>query len=213
MARQSYSEAVVSAKTEEILEASLQVLEQHGNIDAVTLRRTASKMGCSYTALYRYFASKQELVTALRARAFRWMQSELEKPIRKDASEITNLEKLAVAYVESALKRPDLYQLMFFDIKDIDICPHTQALIAAKKDALDVCTQVMNRAQQAGEISPAIDALTASHLFWASAHGLASLEISNQLVMGRSIDELSKVIVDVIIGGLNRHEVSQKLSL
>ena len=116
MARPTQSSEIFAAKQEEILVAAQQVLESHRSIDAVTLRAVAKVLDWSYSTAYRYYSSKEELLIALRTRAFRWMEHELKNAITEQGSSIEDLERLAHAYINAGMRRPDLYQLMFFEI-------------------------------------------------------------------------------------------------
>ena len=190
----------VELRRDEILEVALALFE-HGGIEAVSFRRIAAQLGCSYTAPYRYFASKHELLTALRAQAFRWIERHMAAAIASQGSPIEQLRKLARAYIEAALDQPDRYALMFFDIGEDDREPPAE-LVEAKRAALDVCTQVVRAAEAAGQLSLRVDALSASHLFWCGAHGLVSLQVGGQFMMGRDIATLTPMMIDTLIAGL-----------
>ena len=195
MARKSYSEEVVASKAEEIIDAAMVVLESGEGLEAVSFRKVATVMKCSYSAPYRHISGNDELLTALRARAFRWIEQETSKAISAAASPSENLEAVAHAYIKAGTTRPDLYQLMYFQIKDLDFGERTIELNAAKHDSLNVCTQVIIESQLTGDFSAKIDPLTASHFVWVAAHGLVSLHISNQFVMGKSIEDLVPILI------------------
>lgn len=194
------TESEVELRREEILDAALALFEQ-GGIDAVSFRRIASQLDCSYSALYRYFASKHELLTALRARAFRWIEQRMIDAIRGTPSPIEQLRKLARAYMDAALELPHRYALMFFDIGDDDLEPSPE-LIEAKRAALGICTRIIGAAEKAGQLSLRLDPLSASHLFWCGAHGLVSLQVGSQFVMGRAFESLAPMMIDTLIAGL-----------
>ena len=186
-----------------ILTAALTILESEGSIEAVTLRKTAKLLGQSYTALYRYFNNKADLVVALRTRAYRRMEETLLASQEDQQSSLENLHALTQAYIDRGLKRPALYRLMFFEFEDEENSQYFDALIDAKRDCLNVCTQVVTEAQEDGSLRRNIDPLTGAHIFWTNAHGLVSLEIGNQLVMGRKINILRDVIIQNVLIGLN----------
>ena len=83
MARPKLSEDARALKREDILDAAMTVFEQQGGIEALSFRKLAVEMGLSYSAPYRYFANKAELVDALRARAFRWIEKAMIQEIRR----------------------------------------------------------------------------------------------------------------------------------
>ena len=54
---------------ERLCEVATRLLVQEGE-DGLSMRRLSREVGCSHTKAYRYFASKEELLIAIRARAF-----------------------------------------------------------------------------------------------------------------------------------------------
>jgi len=190
MARKKLTDQEIASRREEILDAAMRVFESGGGIEAVSFRNVAAAAGCSYSAPYRYFTGKEDLLNALRARAFRWMEGEMAVAIKAKQAAIPRLEALARAYIAAGIARPERYELMFFAKEGPDSLSLSLELKAAKRDALDVCTRVIRDGQAAGELRADLDALTASHMFWASAHGLVALEVAGQFVMGRTVDQL-----------------------
>ncbi|MGB1088069.1 MAG: TetR/AcrR family transcriptional regulator, partial [Alphaproteobacteria bacterium] len=170
MARKKLTDAQYTHRREEILDAAMEVFETQGGLNAVSFRNVAAVAGCSYSAPYRYFTSKEDLLNALRARAFRWIEAEMKAAIKGKRRATTKLEALARAYIQGGVDRPNRYALMFFDMDNTEIAKHSLELKTAKRDALDVCTQTIAQGQLAGEMADRLDALTAAHLFWISAH-------------------------------------------
>lgn len=211
MARKKFTESVRSQKRDDILDVAMKVFEDQGGLDALSFRTLASEMKLSYSAPYRYFSSKDELVNALRARAFRWIEREMLDAIEGLSAPERQLEALAEAYVQSALKKPHRYALMFFKLVDEESAAQSQELKDAKRESLDVCTQVIARGQEQGRFPASIDPLTASHLFWAGAHGLVSLQVAGQFVMGRNIRELIPVMIHALRMGMDHFKDSPVL--
>lgn len=195
MGRQKDSRHVRARKRDEILDGAMAVFEREGGLAALSLRKLAGELNLSYSAPYRYFASKDELVNALRARAYRWIEQTMRDAIDGIDSPEQQLEALSAAYIGCGLARPDRYALMFFKLGDTDTARRSLELRTAKRDALDVCTRVIASGQARGDFPTNVDPLTASHLFWAGAHGLVSLQVAGQFVMGRDI----KVLVPALI--------------
>ena len=193
---------MVIVREEAILAAAMELLETEG-IDGTSLRKTAKVMGWSSTAIYRYFENKQDLMTALRTQAFRRMESRLAQAIKKNISDIENLRRIANAFLKAGHDRPELYELMFFQFENERSSRYFEDLSAAKKDCLNVCTNIVVGAQENGELPPHIDPLTTAHIFWINMHGLVSLDISNQLVMGRKSNVLKDVLIENILNGLS----------
>ncbi len=204
MARKRFSEDVRAQRREDILDSAMAVFEKHGGLEALSFRKLATEMGLSYSAPYRYFRNKEELVNALRARAYRWIESEMRDAIKNLDSPAEQLEVLAMAYIQAALQRPHRYELMFFNLDNTDVARQSLEFRMAKHDALDVCTQVIAAGQAVGELPDNLDPLTAAHLFWIGAHGLVSLELAGQFRMGRDVESLIPIVIQTLRAGMRQ---------
>jgi AcrR family transcriptional regulator len=206
MARKKDTESVRRRKRDEILDAAMTVFEKEGGLEALSLRKLAAELSLSYSAPYRYFASKEELVNALRARAYRWIEGVMLGAIEGIESPERRLETLAAAYIRAGIERPERYALMFFNVDDPNGTQRSLELRAAKHDALDVCTRTIAAAQARGEMPTTMDPLTASHLFWTAAHGLVSLQVAGQFEMGRSVNALTPTLIHTLRMGMEHYD-------
>lgn len=211
MPRKHYTEAVRAQKRDEILDAAMRIFERDGGLNALSLRKLAAEMDLSYSAPYRYFTNKDELVNALRARAYRWIEHEMLDAIDGVTSPPRQLALLASAYIRSGVQRPHRYALMFFNLDDTDVARNSLELKGAKRDALDVCARSIAAGQTTGDLPTTMDPLTAAHMFWAGAHGLVSLEVAGQFVMGRSIDVLAPTLIATLRAGMAHYELPDNL--
>lgn len=202
MGRKKDSDEVRDRKRDEILDAAMAVFEKEGGLKALSFRKLAAELSLSYSAPYRYFASKEELVNALRARAYRWIEGVMQESITGIKSPEKQLETLAGAYISAGIERPDRYALMFFKVDDPSDTRRSFELRAAKHDALHVCTRVIAAGQACGQMPTTMDPLTASHLFWITAHGLVSLQVAGQFEMGRSVNTLIPTLIHTLRMGM-----------
>lgn len=209
MARPKFTDDQRAQKRDQILGAAMSVFEKEGGEDAISFRRLATELGLSYTAPYRYFADKQELMNALRARAFRWIEAEMREAIAGLSEPEQQLESLAAAYIRSGMAHPHRYALMFFALDQLEVAKRSIELKAAKRDALDVCTQVIAAGQARGDFPRAVDPLTASHLFWIGAHGLVSLQVAGQFVMGRDVQVLVPTLIHALRTGMEHANAAE----
>ncbi|SEQ49486.1 transcriptional regulator, TetR family [Solimonas aquatica] len=201
MARKKFPDEVRARKRDDILDVAMSVFEADG-LEALSFRRLADGMDLSHSAPYRYFASKEELVNALRARAYRWIEREMLDAIDGISGPEQQLEAVAAAYIRSGLERPHRYALMFFNLNDVDTLRDFPELAAAKRDALDVCTRVIAAGQQSGDFPRTLDPLTVAHLFWIGAHGVVSLQVAGQFVMGRTVQQLVPTLIHTLRMGM-----------
>lgn len=85
------------------VETALDLLDE-GGLDALTMRRLADAMGVQAGALYRYFATKQDLLTAM---AERMLAGALEPEVTTDGDWSSRLSALARGMRTALLARRD----------------------------------------------------------------------------------------------------------
>lgn len=97
----------------EFVQAAIQFADENG-LDALTVRALGSAMGASATAIYRYFPTKETLLSAMR--------EELLQPViaetQNEPDPRARLRLVAMAYRRQALLHPCLSQLMV--VGDLD---------------------------------------------------------------------------------------------
>jgi AcrR family transcriptional regulator len=209
MARKKTTETVRDRKREEIVDAAMAVFENDGGMEALSFRKLAAQLSLSYSAPYRYFANKEALINAMRARAYRWIEGVMLDAIAGIDDPEAQLEALAAAYIDAGIAQPDRYALMFFRVEDPSATHRSLELRAAKHDALDVCTRVIAAGQAAGSMPTHLDPLTASHLFWTAAHGLVSLQVAGQFEMGRNTAALVPALIGVLRAGVDHFRAGE----
>jgi AcrR family transcriptional regulator len=164
-----------------------------GGLDALTMRGIAGRLGCSAMTPYRYFDNLEEIIALVRAEAFRRFADEQEAAFQTAAGPEDGLLKLKRAYIEFALREPELYSIMFELPRETDqnypeLKTETRrgfsCLVAAAESAV-------NASLMEG------DPLTIAHILWANTHGLVSLHLSGKLLMGRKLDELSQIVLHI----------------
>ena len=101
-------------KTEERLLASARRLLAEQGADGVSLRRIALDCGVTPGAVYRHFASKQDLLERVTAAAFSGLEASLWRAMaRYPTGSVERLAELGRVYVQYARDHPEDYQLMF----------------------------------------------------------------------------------------------------
>jgi AcrR family transcriptional regulator len=91
------------------LRASARAILDEAGPDGVGLRETARRVGVSTTAVYRHFTNKQHLLSSVAAEGFR----ELAAAMKTGATESDRLGGVGLAYFDFALRKRDLFRLMF----------------------------------------------------------------------------------------------------
>jgi AcrR family transcriptional regulator len=187
----------------EVKQAALAQLAQAGP-GGISISAIGKQLGVSGPALYRYFASRDELLTELVIAAY----DDLANALTAATSHVSSpgprakLDALASAYRSWALAQPHRYQLLFGPpLPGYDA--HAQRLIDAAQKSMNLLLDILGEAGDRAPIPPqplasqlaawaqphhpGIDPAAALRavLIWSRLHGIVSLEITgNYASMG-----------------------------
>ena len=103
-----------AAIREEIKETARRLMKEHGT-GGITTRLIAREMGLTAPALYYYFASRDELITALIVDAFNALADTLQVVSEQAKGDVPGerLRKTLLAYRQWALQHPADFQLIY----------------------------------------------------------------------------------------------------
>jgi len=182
----------ISAFRKRATNAAMRLFAEHG-YDGVTMRALAAELDCSPMTPYRYLAGKEELFALVRTEAFRRFADRQERAAAGGGSVIDRLLRLKKSYIRFAVDQPDAYRIMF-ELRQPGSRRHPE-LTAESKRAFSYLHATVVDAVAAGHFRG--DPLTIAHLLWASTHGLVSLHLAGKLNMGRSLDDLAAVALEL----------------
>lgn len=111
MPPKSRSKKQFSSDKEKIVEQALKIIEKQG-LDALTMRKLASKMGMSATNLYNYFYNKDELYLYILLQGFNLLKAELESSIETSSPPLQQLENYLRVFIHFGLEHQGYYHLM-----------------------------------------------------------------------------------------------------
>jgi AcrR family transcriptional regulator len=182
---------------DEVKQAALRQLAESGPA-GLSVSAIGKQLGVSGPALYRYFASRDELLTELVIDAYHDLAHALSDAARHPpgTQPRTQLEDIARAYRSWALAQPHRYRLLFGPpLPGYDA--HAQQLVQAAQASMKVLLDVLREAGDPTATPPAeplasqllalarthgpgIDAAMALRAIniWSRLHGLVSLEIA-----------------------------------
>jgi AcrR family transcriptional regulator len=144
---------------------------------ALSVRRLADAVDTSTQAIYSLFDSKQGLIAAMYREGFATLDRHLSS-VPWDDDPVTHLRAMMLAYRASAREQPHLYDVMF-------ACPFpdfepSEAERQYALSTLDLLHQALQRHAEAGAFAGR-DPWALTLQVWALAHGLASLELQEDL--------------------------------
>lgn len=170
------TESDVADFRERLCEAASRLFASRGH-EAFTMRELAAELGVSAMTPYRYFKDKDEILAAVRARAFSRFADSLEAAMATQGDAQVKAAAVYDAYVDFAFGEPQSYRLMF-DLSQ----PHENdypELVDATTRARATMTDYVRALVEAGLLDGDPDLM--GYVFWASLHGAVVLQLAGKL--------------------------------
>lgn len=162
-----------------LLEHAVRTLSKEGP-DGLSLRKLASQVDTSTTAVYSLFGGKPGLLNAVFDEAFdRFAQRMAMVKLTDDLAE--QGFALAAAYRSSALDEPHFYQVMFGQV-GAELTPDPESVRRAMS-TFSPLVEWVRRAVAAGLLRDEDPKVVATTM-WSLMHGLVSLELRSLLPPG-----------------------------
>ncbi len=193
-----------------------------GGVEALSLNQIAAELGLTGPAIYRYFTTRNELLTELIVDAYSDLSAAMEETPRKAGTPAgaAQLRALAEAYRAWALGQPHRYRLLFsapmpgydanaarlVEAADRAMAIYLEAIARAgifspeKSVGQSLASQLRDWSRKhQRELAP--DILYLGLITWTRLHGFISLEIEGAFAsMGIDPDAMFKREVDALIG-------------
>ena len=170
------TETDVQGFRERLCEAATQLFATRGR-EGFTMRELAGALGVSAMTPYRYFRDKDEILAAVRARAFARFAVALEAAIEHPGPATIKAGAVGDAYVAFALGEPHSYRLMF-DLSQPDEEDYPE-LVAATARARATMTDYVKKLVEDGVLDG--DPELMGYVFWSTLHGAVVLELAGKL--------------------------------
>src|SRR5262249_15340551 len=106
------SDADVAEFRERLCEVAARLFVERGS-DGFHMRELAAQLGVSAMMPYRYFKDRDEILSVVRARAFRRFADQLEQAHATEGALVVKSAAVGRAYVQFALEEQTNYRLMF----------------------------------------------------------------------------------------------------
>ena len=191
MARPQRSESEIEAFREQAAAAALEMVEEDG-VASLTLRRLATRLGCSYAKPYSYYRDKEHLVDAVRGQAFLRFAAAITEFPEQDYARAP----FGAPYLTFAFENPETFRIMF-EMRQDYVSESTRA---AQQRAWEACSAPIRRLVDEGHLEGDPDLI--AHVTWSALQGLASLALANQLYMGKAVEEIALGMRSILRGFL-----------
>jgi len=175
---------------EKLCAAATHIFAERGR-DGFTMRELASSLGVSAMTPYRYFRDKEDMLAAVRARAFNRFAGALEAAydacgdaLHNDA--LSRSRSVGLAYIRFAFAESHSYRLMF-DLSQPEEDQYP-ALVQASARARGTMTRHVIPLVERGILAG--DPALIGHVMWASLHGAVVLELAGKLTTDFGFDRI-----------------------
>jgi AcrR family transcriptional regulator len=159
-----------------LCEAAAQIFIERGR-DGFNMRELAARLGVSAMTPYRYFKDKDEILAAVRTRAFEDFAGNLDTALAQPGEPQQQSSAVAQAYLRYAIEKPQRYRLMY------DLCqPREDAfpeLAAASRRIRATMVGHVRLMVEAGYYEG--DPVMVGQAMWATLHGLVTLHLAGKL--------------------------------
>jgi AcrR family transcriptional regulator len=193
----------------EILQVAKRLFLEEG-YSRTTIRRIASEIGISSTALYVYFPDKNSILREICAETFTGLMREFEAIKAQKLAPLAALRAAAYAYIDFGLGHPHEYELTFV-VHQPEICAQGETDPedpgeTAYHSLLDLVAEAVDGGALA---EPNVDRI--AQQIWAGVHGLVTLFLSQpDFPWGVGKDELIRGHVEMLARGIARESGSKK---
>ncbi len=180
-----------------LLDRALSLSRERGSFD-FTLRELARAAGVTHNAPYRHFASKPELLAALKHEGFGLLAERARRALaRTGTSPRERIQVLGEAYVRFALAHPEHFRLMTSEASD----PDGGERVA--EESFRLLEGAIADGQEKGAVRRDLSARELALTAWAIVHGLASLLASGQIPKGEArVARYSELVGAVFFDGV-----------
>ena len=170
------SDTDVSDFRERLCAKAAQLFVEKG-IHGVTIRELASALGVSAMTPYRYFRDKDDILAAVRARAFDRFAEALENAYAQGSNSAEHSHAVGLAYVQFALEESASYRLMF-DLSQPSEGQYPDLVRAAERARATMTSHV--RQLVADKVLVGDPELIGT-VFWVALHGAVTLQLAGKL--------------------------------
>src|SRR5262245_8614684 len=192
-----------------LLEAGI-ALARAGGPGAVVLREATRRAGVVPNAAYRHFASRMELLQAVRLAALSRLARAIEAKLDAIGADLApaeaaraSLRAVGLGYLHFAFTETGLYRTIFWGPSEWPLTPDPEKSGASGLNPFELLGVALDRMVAAG-VLPAERRAGAEFLAWSTVHGFAMLVIDGPLQRfpPAQIDALGQRAVAMVEKGL-----------
>lgn len=168
---------------EQLLAATVDLLDAEGDAARVSVRAIAKAAGVSPNAIYLHFPDRDALVSAAVDRGFEAFNGALEDGVPSGRDPVERLRAMALAYLDFSRRQPALYAVLFSTRRPIELAGSIEPDDPRRVVRLHAFEGLVAAvAAVAPDAAPA-EASDLAMLLWSALHGYATLR-ANRVMSG-----------------------------
>ncbi|MFN2373358.1 MAG: TetR/AcrR family transcriptional regulator [Cyclonatronaceae bacterium] len=175
---------------------------------SLSMRKIASKAGCSATSIYLYFRNKDDLLHALIEEGFEKLREILVGTAASVKDPLPRIEALCREYVQFGLQNPEYYEVMFLLRPEHMERYPVEKFRRARKN-LELITNTLTELQEhhSGKNG---NAYVRAHAVTASLHGAVVLVNAGRLDVRIDKAEFVEAVIQQILSGLKQLSTAEQ---
>ena len=192
----------------ELLDATEQLLAEHGDERAVSIRAITQRVGVTPPSLYLHFEDKEALVKAVVARCFAALADSITAATRElsaNGDAAGALREGALAYLRWARENPGGYIVLFRSQRDSQL---ERPDGTTGSQAFDNLVGRVEHCQRTG-VGRDGDAHTMATVIWSALHGVATLSHIRDRFPWPPEDEIVDELLHGVVGMPRRSSVDR----
>lgn len=166
----------------------------------VSIRRIAERIEYSPAAIYRYFASKDDIFLALAEEGFRLLADQTLAPV-ETSDPVESIRRAFWGYYEFSKAHPEYFALMFLD-RRVPRISRDWERFAFVREMRSALSERLRECVEAGAFPSAIDPEAAFSILATTIHGAAVIRLCSRLTPGQDADALARDALEAAITGL-----------
>ncbi len=185
---------------QQILQAAQDVVRLHG-VEQLSLRLIAEQMDVTAATLYRYFESKEVLVSVLIAEAREQLRAIMAEQTPADLPPRDHLVALGLSYLQFARTYPALFQLAFLESPSERTSTDSPV---SPMSPYRLLLDAVSRAAAAGVLRDEVRQTpeSAAYSIWAMAHGMAVLEAGHLRYFPADFAAAHRLALQALVDGM-----------
>ena len=181
-----------------LLDETARMLREEG-VEALSLRRLATRLGVSRTAPYNHYENKESLLCAVAEEGFRRFSLAMER-VEKDrrfSDGRSMMRAYALAYVSFARENQEYYDLMY-GRSSWQSQEHGKSLSDTARSTLRDFVQQLRSYQERNLVRGDVNVAEFAQLYWGTLHGISRLLLDGVYSKSISIQQRCTGAADML---------------